>query len=70
MRQQNKWLDENKETKPFIKDSIYRSEYDHPNSQHHIVNGKSAQLQVHYPDSSNDPANQKAHLSLNGYYDK
>lgn len=49
---------------------MYRSELDHPNSQHNTATGASSSLQVHFPQSANDPANQSAHVSLNGYYDR
>lgn len=65
LRQQGKWMDRS----GFIRDAVNRAELDHPHSLHNATTGSGADP-VRFPASSNDPANQRDHLQLNGYYDR
>ena len=68
MEQQQTWINNSS----YIKDIVYRSDLDHPNSQHNTTTQVSASMQVQFPKSANqggyDPS--KAQMTLNGYYDK
>ena len=54
----------------FIRDGVNRAELDHPHSLHNAATGAAADQAVRFPESSNDPANMRGHLQLNGYYDR
>mmetsp|Transcript_15333 Transcript_15333/g.23600 ORF Transcript_15333/g.23600 Transcript_15333/m.23600 type:complete len:101 (+) Transcript_15333:647-949(+) len=73
MEQQSKWMGSN-QTHSMVKDFIYRTEYDHPNSLHNVTTGASKKMQVNFPHTSQMPdgtdASKKAQMSLNGFYDK
>lgn len=62
MEQQDTWQKNNQ----FIKNSIYRSDIDHPNSQHNITTGQSASMQVNIPKTVGPDGK----VTLNGYYNK
>ena len=54
----------------FIRDSVNRAELDHPHSLHNMTTGAAPDQVLRFPESSNDPANMRDHLQLNGYYDR
>lgn len=68
MEQQQTWINNSS----YIRDIVYRTDLDHPNSQHNTTAGVSDSMQVQFPQSANqggyDPSNAK--MTLNGYYDK
>lgn len=54
-----------------MKDVVYRSDLDHPNSMHNTTSGQNASMQVQFPQTQ-DPyqgAN-PPQFTMNGYYDK
>ena len=63
MQQQDMWIKD----ASYIKSSIYRTDLDHPNSQHNITTGQSASMQVQIPKTQAPSAGK---VTLNGYYDK
>ena len=70
MEQQGKWTAANK-NHGYIKDVVYRSDLDHPNSMHNTTSGQNASMQVQFP-KTQDPYNsaQAPAFTMNGYYDK
>ena len=73
MEQQSKWM-KTGEDHAMVKDFIYRSEYDHPNSLHNVTTNQSDRMQARFPKTSMLPdggnAASKAKMSLNGFYEK
>lgn len=57
----------------YIKDIVYRSDLDHPNSMHNVTSGTSAKMNVQFPKTENQvngSTKEETKLTLNGYYDK
>lgn len=57
----------------YIKDMIYRTDLDHPNSMHNVTSGMSQKMNIDFPKTENQINGSKAagaKLTLNGYYDK
>lgn len=48
MEQQSKWTSANK-NHGYIKDVVYRSDLDHPNSMHNMTTNQNASMQVQFP---------------------
>lgn len=58
LKQQGKYMDRS----GFIRDTVNRAELDHPHSLHNMTTGAAADQAIRFPESSNDPANQRDHL--------
>lgn len=67
MEQQDQWLGNNK-SNAFIRDMVYRTDLDHPNSMHNVVT-KQDSMQVQFPKSKYADG-EALKFGLNGYYDK
>lgn len=66
MAQQGRWIDNNQHN-AFIKDMVYRSDLDHPNSMHN--NTTDQKMSVQFPKTADLQKTEPA-FTLNGYYDK
>ena len=47
MEKQSQWIDHNKSA--FVKNLVYRTDLDHPNSMHSSITGQSTKRQVQFP---------------------
>ena len=66
MEQQHQWEDQNSKY-GYIKNMVYRTDIDHPNSMHNQTTKQSESMRVQFPQTN---SSQKAQYTLNGYYDK
>lgn len=68
MEQQQTWINNSS----YVRDIVYRTDLDHPNSQHNTTAQVSDSMQVQFPKTANQGGYDasKAKMTLNGYYDK
>jgi len=71
MRQQHQWIDNTKDK--YIKDVLYRSDLDHPMSQHNQTSKLEQRMKVSFPQTKNQPlqpGQKPPQFQMNGYYDQ
>jgi hypothetical protein len=52
MQQQSSWISTNQKH-GYVKDMVYRTDLDHPNSMHNKLTGQQESMQVNFPKTAN-----------------